>query len=69
MDLCAEQWDQVVEVAAAQGWLPFLVAYQGFGMHVADRAAVEKFAVVGVDFLIASSFRKTLRSIMSGLVR
>ena len=60
VDLCAEQWDQVVEVAVAQGWLPFLdFAYQGFGDSMeADRAAVEKFAAVGVDFLVASSFSK-----------
>ena len=72
MDLFAERWDQVVEVAVAQGWLPFLdFAYQGFGDSMeADRAAVEKFAAVGVDFLVASSFSKnSLRSIMSGQVR
>ena len=40
--------------------LPFLdFAYQGFGDSMeADREAVEKFAAVGVDFLVASSFSK-----------
>jgi aspartate aminotransferase/aromatic-amino-acid transaminase len=60
VDLNAEQWDRVVEVALVQGWLPFLdFAYQGFGDSMeADRGAVEKFAAAGVDFLVASSFSK-----------
>ncbi|VGO21543.1 amino acid aminotransferase [Pontiella sulfatireligans] len=60
VDLSAEQWDAVVAVAVAKGWTPFLdFAYQGFGASIEeDRAAIEKFAVAGIDFLVASSFSK-----------
>ncbi len=60
VDLSDEQWGKVVETAKAKGWTPFLdFAYQGFGESIeADRAAVEKFAAVGIDFLVASSFSK-----------
>ena len=59
-DLTDEQWDQVVAVAMAKKWRPFLdFAYQGFagGLHE-DRAAVSKFAAAGIDCFIASSFSK-----------
>lgn len=60
VDLIGDQWDKVVELAAAKGWTPFLdFAYQGFGDSIEeDRAAVEKFAAAGIDFLVASSFSK-----------
>lgn len=60
VDLSAVQWDEVVQVATEAGWLPFLdFAYQGFGDSMeADRAAVEKFAATGIDFVVASSFSK-----------
>lgn len=60
VDLSAAQWDEVVQVATESGWLPFLdFAYQGFGDSMeADRAAVEKFAATGIDFVVASSFSK-----------
>ena len=60
VDLSPQQWDKVVEVAKAGGWTPFLdFAYQGFGDSLEeDRAAVEKFAAAGIDFLVASSFSK-----------
>ncbi len=60
VDLIGEQWDKVVAVARANGWTPFLdFAYQGFGDGIEeDRAAVEKFAAAGLDFLVASSFSK-----------
>ncbi|MBT8042135.1 MAG: aspartate/tyrosine/aromatic aminotransferase [Kiritimatiellales bacterium] len=60
VDLSAEQWDKVVAVAAAKGWMPFLdFAYQGFGDSIEeDRTAVEKLAAAGIDFLVASSFSK-----------
>ncbi len=60
VDLVGEQWDKVVEIAKAKGWTPFLdFAYQGFGDSIEeDRAAVEKFAAAGIDFVIASSFSK-----------
>jgi aspartate aminotransferase/aromatic-amino-acid transaminase len=60
VDLSESQWEQVVQVATEAGWLPFLdFAYQGFGESMeADRAAVEKFAATGIDFVVASSFSK-----------
>ncbi len=60
VDLVGEQWDKVVEIAKAKGWTPFLdFAYQGFGDSIEeDRAAVEKFAAAGIDFVVASSFSK-----------
>ena len=60
VDLSAAQWDQVVAVAKARGWTPFLdFAYQGFGSSIEeDRSAVEKFVAAGIDLFIASSFSK-----------
>jgi aspartate/tyrosine/aromatic aminotransferase len=60
VDLSADQWSQVVSVAKAKGWTPFLdFAYQGFGSSIEeDRETVEKFAAAGIDFLVASSFSK-----------
>jgi aspartate/tyrosine/aromatic aminotransferase len=60
VDLSAGQWDQVVAVAKAKGWMPFLdFAYQGFGDSIEeDRAAVEAFAAAGINFYVASSFSK-----------
>ncbi|WP_136808769.1 aromatic amino acid transaminase [Desulfosediminicola flagellatus] len=60
VDLNEEQWSQVVEIAKAKNWIPFLdFAYQGFGAGVnEDRFAVEQFAAAGVDFFVASSFSK-----------
>jgi len=62
VDLSNDQWSQVVSVAQAKGWIPFLdFAYQGFGSGIGeDRGAVEKFAAAGIDFLVASSFSKNL---------
>jgi len=60
VDLNGEQWKQVAALAVKNGWIPFLdFAYQGFGDGVdEDRYAVEQFAAVGIDFLVASSFSK-----------
>ncbi len=62
VDLSDAQWEKVVAVAKAKGWIPFLdFAYQGFGAGIEeDRVAVEKFAAAGIDFAIASSFSKNL---------
>ncbi len=62
VDLSNDQWSQVVSVAQAKGWIPFLdFAYQGFGSGIGeDRGTVEKFAAAGIDFLVASSFSKNL---------
>ena len=60
VDLSDAQWEQVVAVAKAKGWMPFLdFAYQGFGSGIEeDRSVVEKFAAAEIDFFIASSFSK-----------
>ncbi len=60
VDLTSDQWEQVVNAAKKQGWLPFLdFAYQGFGAGVSeDRLAVELLAASGLDYFIASSFSK-----------
>lgn len=62
VDLSAQQWGQVVDVAKTKGWIPFLdFAYQGFGSGIEeDRCAVELFAAAGIDFVVASSFSKNL---------
>ena len=60
-DLTPAQWDQVVQSASSQGWVPYLdMAYQGFGQGIAeDGIAVAKFLAAGVDFFIATSFSKS----------
>ena len=60
VDLTAAQWQEIALIASQRGWLPFLdFAYQGFGSSVEeDRAAVDAFASVGIDYFISSSFSK-----------
>lgn len=60
VDLSAEQWQKVVEIAQDKGWTPFLdFAYQGFGDNTdKDRVAVELCAAAGINFFVASSFSK-----------
>ncbi len=60
VDLTNAEWQQVAELAARTGWIPFLdFAYQGFGDGVdEDRFAVEQFAAAGIDCYVASSFSK-----------
>lgn len=60
VDLTNAEWQQVAELAARVGWIPFLdFAYQGFGDGVDDdRFAVEQFAAAGIDCYVASSFSK-----------
>ncbi len=60
VDLSYEQWQEVAAMAKKGGWIPFLdFAYQGFGAGVEDdRYAIEQFADMGMDFLVASSFSK-----------
>jgi len=62
VDLNESQWDEVAAIAEKKGWIPFLdFAYQGFGKNVEeDRAAVNAFSAVGIDFFISSSFSKNL---------
>lgn len=62
VDLSDAQWQQVVEVAKEQQWIPFLdFAYQGFGAGVEeDRFAVDQFSAAKMDFFVASSFSKNI---------
>jgi aspartate/tyrosine/aromatic aminotransferase len=60
VDLSAEQWNRVAELAAKNGWSALLdFAYQGFSESIeADRAGVEIFLASGADFMVAGSFSK-----------
>jgi aspartate aminotransferase/aromatic-amino-acid transaminase len=60
VDLSSEQWKKVALVGRKKGWTPFLdFAYQGLGQGIEeDRVAVEQFALLGVDYFVASSFSK-----------
>jgi aromatic-amino-acid transaminase len=60
-DLSEAQWARVAEVVLEGGLVPFLdLAYQGFASGLeADRAAVERFAGLGIPVLVASSFSKS----------
>jgi aromatic-amino-acid transaminase len=60
-DLTEEQWQRVAQTVVSAGLVPFLdLAYQGFaGGLDADRAAVQRFAALGIPVLVASSFSKS----------
>ncbi len=60
-DLTGAQWEQVAQVVAERGLVPFLdLAYQGFATDVeADAAVPRRFATLGVPVLVASSFSKS----------
>ncbi len=60
-DLSPADWEQVADVVAARGLVPFLdLAYQGFAAGIeADAAVVRRFAGLGVPVLVASSFSKS----------
>ena len=60
-DLTEEQWQRVAQAVVSGGLVPFLdLAYQGFaGGLDADRAAVQRFAALGIPVLVASSFSKS----------
>jgi aromatic-amino-acid transaminase len=59
-DLSPAQWQDVVDVSAARGLVPFLdLAYQGFGDGlVEDARAVQLCVAAGLDFLVATSYSK-----------
>jgi len=61
VDLTPADWNNVLEVVKAKGHIPFLdMAYQGFGLGIAeDAAAVRLFAESGLDFFVSSSFSKS----------
>jgi aromatic-amino-acid transaminase len=60
-DLSPAQWDAVVSTCAASGLVPFLdMAYQGFGLGIAeDGAVVQKFLAAGLSFFVSTSFSKS----------
>jgi aspartate/tyrosine/aromatic aminotransferase len=60
VDLTSEQWKKVALVGREKGWTPFLdFAYQGLGLGIEeDRLAIEEFALLGIDYFVASSFSK-----------
>jgi aspartate/tyrosine/aromatic aminotransferase len=60
MDPSSAQWEELAELAAAQGFLPlFDFAYQGFGEGlVEDAFGLRAFAAKGIELLVASSFSK-----------
>ncbi|MFP6865756.1 MAG: amino acid aminotransferase [Roseibacillus sp.] len=60
MDPTPAQWEELAELAAAQGFLPlFDFAYQGFGDGLEDDAfGLRAFAAKGIELLVASSFSK-----------
>lgn len=62
VDLSPAQWDEVAQLAAKGGWIPFLdFAYQGFGENLAaDAAPIQAFASRGMEFFVASSFSKNM---------
>src|ERR1700694_685444 len=61
VDLSREQWDQVLDIVAARGLVPFLdLAYQGFadGLEV-DGYAARLFAGAMTPVFLSSSFSKS----------
>ena len=60
-DLTPPQWQEVVDVVAKRGLVPFLdLAYQGFGDGlVEDGRAVQLCVAAGIDFLVSTSYSKS----------
>ena len=60
-DITATQWDQVIAVLKARELVPFLdLAYQGFGLGIAeDGAVIGKFVASGQNFFVSTSFSKS----------
>ncbi len=60
VDLTTEQWKEVGDIAAAQGWIPFLdFAYQGLGEDLeTDRAGLLQLLEAVPELFVASSFSK-----------
>ena len=62
VDLDAQQWQQVVDLAKARNLLPFVdIAYQGFDEGIdADATAIRLLGASGIDaFVVASSYSKS----------
>lgn len=60
-DLSSGQWDEVIQIIAQRGLIPFLdMAYQGFGEGIeADGQVVRRFAAAGGPLLVSNSFSKS----------
>ena len=60
-DITSAQWEQVASACQARGLVPFLdMAYQGFGMGIAeDGAAVQCFLARDMAFFVSTSFSKS----------
>ena len=60
-DLTDAQWDEVIDVVAAGGLVPYLdMAYQGFAKGITeDGAVVRRFAAKGGAMLVSNSFSKS----------
>jgi aromatic-amino-acid transaminase len=60
-DLTDAQWDEVIDVVAAGGLVPYLdMAYQGFAKGIdEDGAVVRRFAAKGGALLVSNSFSKS----------
>jgi len=60
-ELNADQWGQVIQVVRANNLIPFLdMAYQGFGVGIAeDGAVVRRFTETAGPLLISNSFSKS----------
>lgn len=60
VDLSEAQWKEVGEIAAKQGWTPFLdFAYQGLGDNLEkDRAGLLQVVAAVPELFVASSFSK-----------
>ena len=60
-DITAAQWEAVIEAVKARQLVAFLdMAYQGFGVGIAeDGAIVGRFAAAGIDFFVSTSFSKS----------
>ena len=65
-DLTPDQWDAVVSIIKDKQLTPFLdMAYQGFGHGITeDGAVLQKFVAAEMDFLVSTSFSKSLGRIM-----
>lgn len=62
VDLTAEQWAEVAEIAASKKWIPLIdFAYQGFGTGIEeDGAAARIVAEAGLPVFVCQSFSKNL---------
>ncbi|MBK1876254.1 amino acid aminotransferase [Pelagicoccus mobilis] len=62
VDLTAEQWEEVAQIAATKKWIPLIdFAYQGFGDGIEEDAAAARIvAKAGLPAFVCQSFSKNL---------